>query len=404
MTIIAAWAACMLTTSVSRLPGDEVKAASEEKQVPPAWSKEPVTAWPQFVLTNEATFKGHTPLNGASAFLMLMPDDDVSLVTARHLIGAEGGVEPPVALTDFDMVLAKWEAYPRTRPEARLSVKGLAMNTLAGARQDWLLLHLKDPKGKLPATPLRPRVKRAEIGDVAYLIGVPYADAKSSQNVYKGKVTKRPTRNYFELEFEPPVKLAGFSGAPVVDADGYLLGMVTTAPKSTRGDGLQTACWCQDISVGYSLWKKPDKASFLNEECKVRLKLPADWKSEPSGTASIVTQANDPDLGASIILQAFSPVARKKDLDLKAWAEEMKKNHVGEKLDDRRETELSDVKIRGRKAVQYDVTGSMGGAGMQYRTIFFEHGDCFCSLLCRASKDKWSKAQPRFEEVFAAIE
>jgi hypothetical protein len=50
--------------------------------------------WPQLVLTNRAEFNGHTPLQGASAFLIKTLDGRTLAATAKHLIGANGGVEP----------------------------------------------------------------------------------------------------------------------------------------------------------------------------------------------------------------------------------------------------------------------------------------------------------------------
>lgn len=397
-------AACLATIPSIRASADDVKPAAEKKQKPLAWARKPVKEWPQFVLTNEASFKGHTSLNGASSFLLRTSDNDILLVTARHLIGAEGGVEPPVALTDFDKALKKWEAYPRTKPQARVAIKGLAMNESAGARHDWLLLHLTNPKSELPATPMRARIKRANVGDVAYLIGVPYADKKSAQNVYKGKVTGRPGRNYFQFEFEPAVKLAGFSGAPVVDEDGYLLGMMTTCPESKRKDGLQTVCWCQDISMGYSLWKKRNETPAPKAECNLRLKLPAGWKSEPSNTEFVVVRGTYGDSDASISVQAFPPEAREEGVKFVAWVDEMKKIQVGDKLEDRRETELTPVKIGRHKGLQYEVTGTSGGVGLTFRVVFFEHSGCYCYVLAWSLSDDWSKAQPRFDEVFNAIE
>ncbi len=58
-------------------------------------SREPED-WPQIVLTNHAEFHGHTPLDGASGFLIRTEDDRVFAATARHLIGLEGGVEPGI--------------------------------------------------------------------------------------------------------------------------------------------------------------------------------------------------------------------------------------------------------------------------------------------------------------------
>lgn len=393
----------MLAFAASVARCDDVKPVNGKKQKPLAWAKKPVKDWPQLVLTNAASFKGHSSLEGASAFLLRTSTNDVLLVTARHLIGADGGVEPPIALDDFDKALAKWDAFPRTKPDKRVAASGLALSPMAGARHDWLLLYVKNPKGDLPVMPLRARTKRAEIGDAAYLIGVPYSDQKSSQNVYKGKVTGRPGRNYFQFEFEPPVKLAGFSGAPVVDADGYLLGMMTTSPESKRKDGLQTTCWCQDIAMGYSLWKKQGKPQTEEPTHAVNLALPEGWKEKSSSAKNVVISAEYPKLDASIQLQAFPTENFKDVMDLKAWATRNKSVKLGDALEDRRETELVSIKMGGKEAFEYEVSGKIAGSEIRYRMILFERNGQYCNLLCWAPGENWTQVQPRFNEVFKAI-
>src|SRR5271166_5830433 len=50
-----------------------------------AWMDLAPARWPQIVLTNDASFKGHTGHRGASSFLLRGPDDRILLATARHL-------------------------------------------------------------------------------------------------------------------------------------------------------------------------------------------------------------------------------------------------------------------------------------------------------------------------------
>src|SRR5262249_40685349 len=77
-----------------------------------AWASLPPDRWPQLVLTNDATFKGHTPHKGASSFLLRGPDGRTFLATARHLLGPDGGVRPEVTMPAFDAVLVAWKAHP----------------------------------------------------------------------------------------------------------------------------------------------------------------------------------------------------------------------------------------------------------------------------------------------------
>ena len=55
-------------------------------QLPEDWASKPITEWPQIVLTNSAEFNGHTPLEGASSFLLQNDTRGVFAATAKHLL------------------------------------------------------------------------------------------------------------------------------------------------------------------------------------------------------------------------------------------------------------------------------------------------------------------------------
>ena len=52
----------------------------------------------------DAEFIGHTPLHGASAFLVKSQDGRTLAATARHLVGPNGGVEPEISLAGLNGV------------------------------------------------------------------------------------------------------------------------------------------------------------------------------------------------------------------------------------------------------------------------------------------------------------
>src|SRR3954447_17925429 len=220
------------------------------------WVRLPASKWPQLVLTNEASFQGHSPLQGASAFLRRMPDGEIVVGTAKHLIKKPGGVDPPIALPDLDGVLTSWRVFPRTVKDHAIAAKGVDERTNAEVLHDWLLLRISGAPAKLPSTPLIPRSDPVRVGETVYLVGVPYSDRSSAQNVYKGVVTARPKDNYFTYEFAPPVHIAGFSGAPIVDEKGLLVGHgVSMSPELKQKDGLEIEFGGEDASLALELWK-----------------------------------------------------------------------------------------------------------------------------------------------------
>ena len=208
-----------------------VKAAPAEPWVSQAHAK-----WPQILLTNDGQFRGHTPMEGASSFLVKAEDGRTFAVTAKHLLGDDGGVSPGLDPTRFNEVLTSWRMHPRTVEDLSVEVDKLVAH--GKGDEDWILFSLKK-KANLPSRPLRVRGNRVEVGETVYMIGCPYEEEDCKQNVYLGKVASRYYAQ-FTFTFAPPVDLSGFSGAPIVDANGHLVGIATgwaNARDAQRGSG-----------------------------------------------------------------------------------------------------------------------------------------------------------------------
>jgi hypothetical protein len=191
------------------------------------WATKPLAQWPQLVLTNHAEFEGHAPLEGASAFLIYTDEGRTLAATARHLIGPNGGVEPQIPVARLDRVLRTWRMYPRTLPDQFVEVDGVGVHGLKDQDLDWLVLSLKAPPKQLPALPLKMRVVPVEVGERVHLVGCPYTEKSCRQNVYSGTVTERGHEDRFRFGINPPVDIRGFSGAPIIDKNGHLVGVMT---------------------------------------------------------------------------------------------------------------------------------------------------------------------------------
>lgn len=177
------------------------------------------------MLTNETSFRGHSALQGASAFLLRLPSGQVVGATALHLLGENGGVSPTLPAGKLDGVLESWSLFPRTHPEISVAAKGLGPMTLQRGA-DWLILRLDGAGLPDAIAPLRIRPRPVEIGERVFLIGVSYAEPDVAQKVYSGKVTRR-LGDRFRFDIVPHVDITGFSGAPIVDKNGLLVGVTT---------------------------------------------------------------------------------------------------------------------------------------------------------------------------------
>lgn len=223
---------------------------------PEQWVSKPKARWPQIVLTNYAEFHGHTPLDGASSFLIRTDDDRLLAATAAHLIGEAGGVEPEIPVSLLSSRIRSWKMFPRTMPDDYVEITSLGAQGLHDVSLDWLILSIK-PSTRLPAYPLKLRKQPVRVGETVYLIGCPYVQADCKQSVYAGTVTRRELGDLFRYDLNPPVDLHGFSGAPIIDRRGYLVGVMTIwFDASTSGDRFLEGGG-QDLASIYHLLQSP---------------------------------------------------------------------------------------------------------------------------------------------------
>src|SRR6266446_5817943 len=150
------------------------------------WVSQKYETWPQIVLTNDAKFKGHTPLLGASSFLIKSSDGRVFAVSAKHLLGEDGGVSPQLEAGQFNKALISWKLAPRTIADLFVEVDKLVAHG-EEKEDDWLVFSLKSTSS-LASRPLRVRGSPIEKDDTVYLLGCPYAHAGCKQNVYEAHV------------------------------------------------------------------------------------------------------------------------------------------------------------------------------------------------------------------------
>lgn len=179
----------------------------------------------QILLTNHATFTNERELVGASAFLIEYMDK-VYAVTAKHLIGEAGGVEPEVNQTHLDEELKKWQMFPRVTVISKTdtitaNAQGLNFNDNTS---DALLLNTVGFKSGIQ--PLKPDFTEVKEGDSLFIIGCPYSEPNCRQNIYKTIFVGRTESGFLVSTTDEEVELRGFSGAPVVNSSGYVVGII----------------------------------------------------------------------------------------------------------------------------------------------------------------------------------
>jgi S1-C subfamily serine protease len=186
------------------------------------WMAEPFAGSPQVLLTNGAAFADGQHLDGASAFLVQVGQRQYAL-TANHLLGADGGIEPTKKRAQVNGELVAWKLFARRGAPDTVQLDKL-LNAVDNDSSDALVFSLRGGKGSYHA--LTPRYKAPEIGEEVYLIGCPYAEADCTQNRYPVRVEDVSATEYLVEQGESPT-LSGFSGCPVVDQQGRVIGLLS---------------------------------------------------------------------------------------------------------------------------------------------------------------------------------
>lgn len=204
-----------------------------------AWAATPTNDWPALVLLQRAEFEHHTPLEAGCACLVRLPSGDIVALTAGHLLGRAGGVSPGflygglggldqrrlATLTDE---ITSWDLYLPEQEEKAVEVVGLF-----GRADDFdtdcdqVLLQLSPHNTTYPVKPLDVRLGLVTLDEPLRLIT--YAadkDGNLRQVVYNAR---RVPGLIFTCRLDEPADLNGCSGAPVVDKNGLLVGIVTGA-------------------------------------------------------------------------------------------------------------------------------------------------------------------------------
>jgi hypothetical protein len=104
-------------------------------------------------------------------------------------------------------------------------VSGLhGYSTEYGEDEDWLLLKIApEDAGRLPVEALSPRLIIVTEGETIYLVGTGAGGVE--QEIHSAKVTGGDFWT-IDAKLEKPLNLRGFSGSPVIDAGGNVVGVL----------------------------------------------------------------------------------------------------------------------------------------------------------------------------------
>ena len=219
-------ASCSSESDQASQPAPEKKKPQVEeapKATAPDWMVEDFSDWPQILLTNSFEFQGERSSSGASAFLV-QHQDQTLMCTAKHLLGGAMGIDPEVSLEDFNAALREWKLFAR-RPtlSADTLLVGNLISTEVG-EADLILTTLKTPNTTFQA--LDPYLEIPDHGAKLYIIGCEYKQEDCYQEVFTGTMSKLDEEGIWVL-IDTPVETGGFSGGPVIDELGRVVGVMS---------------------------------------------------------------------------------------------------------------------------------------------------------------------------------
>lgn len=189
------------------------------------WVQDSLRNARQILLTNRAEFNGHSSLIGASAFLIEC-EGKIIAVTAKHLIGEDGGVYPPIKTLNLNSVLKEWKLFSRNGGSDTIFIDKLL--NIEENKKDILFFSTNINATSIYA--LKVRKEPLKEREPFFVIGCQYSDNNCKQKLFKVSFYMKASGEFL-FKGMKGIDLSGFSGAPVVDRDGNAIGVLIGTEK-----------------------------------------------------------------------------------------------------------------------------------------------------------------------------
>lgn len=206
-----------------------------------SWIERPHADWPYIAMINEIRYTDVDHPSAACGFL-LDTGDAIVAVTAKHVL--RYFKSDAMDSVSFRGTLSSWRMFPKNAP-SHVTVLGELINEdesepleRIDSAEDWLLLTVR--KRAEGVQPLRFRQTPMEKGETVYVVGWRYPDT-GPQRILEGKYVRSERSSL--LISVPELTgntIPGLSGSPVIDAHGYLIGLMSTkAGELQRLSGIE---------------------------------------------------------------------------------------------------------------------------------------------------------------------
>ena len=202
------------------------------------WIDRPIGEWPQIALVNHVQYKNgdqyiDPSFTYAGTGFLIDTGKDTLAATAKHVLWIAKNTSSETV--QINKELERWVMTPKTNTRDSVVVDRL-MNEdgneiLEGPRstiteRDWIVFTVKAASANLH--PLKPRYTALEPDEKVYIPTCAYADSACS--VYQGKLLRKEGMDLL-IELNINKNLGGSSGSPVIDANGHLIGILSSGTQ-----------------------------------------------------------------------------------------------------------------------------------------------------------------------------
>jgi hypothetical protein len=207
---------------------------NEKPIIKETWIEKPLSQWPSFSLTNEISFKDTTYTDLANSFLVNTGQDTLG-ISCKHLFMV---FENQLGLKTIDLEknFNYWKLYPKNDNKKSVSIARLInenpkeiigqFNTLKV--RDWILFEIN--KNYSDLYPLKIRYTPVKTNEIVYAVGWGMKQKDNTKPALIKLQCFKNMGNYFYTQtLTKNIQPNGRSGSPVIDKNGYLVGIVSGA-------------------------------------------------------------------------------------------------------------------------------------------------------------------------------
>lgn len=206
-----------------------------------SWVDLPQNQWPQIALVNNVWFKNgdryiDPSIRYAATGFLINNGKDTIAATAKHVLWVAKNKKTTNVLINEE--LAHWSMSPKGN-YTDSAIIGKMINEdsseiLEGKNssiieRDWIFFTIQRTSPAIH--PLKPRYTPIKPGEKVYILSCAYADSLCT--IHEGRVLRKLGMDIL-IDRDMTTHKGGCSGSPVIDANGYLIGIISSSSGDSQ--------------------------------------------------------------------------------------------------------------------------------------------------------------------------